>query len=112
MELIGSLELRVAELLHHLKIESAVVQGAKNVVKYLSGQKIQDRRILAEVAEFTLADTVAPWISPLFVLPGNVWLILQEESSSNFVEPDKGDVEVELSLTSCSTAEAANTHTK
>ncbi|XP_075885519.1 serine/threonine-protein kinase N2 [Nelusetta ayraudi] len=48
MELIGSLELRVAELLHHMKIESAVVQGAKNVVKYLSGQKIQDRRMLAE----------------------------------------------------------------
>lgn len=57
MELIGSLELRVAELLHHIKIESAVVQGAKNVFKYLSGQKIQDRRILAEVAESACAFT-------------------------------------------------------
>lgn len=76
MELIGSLEVRVAELLHHMKIESAVVQGAKNVVKYLSGQKIQDRRILAEVAEsactFTLADPVAPGVSRLLFLPGNV----------------------------------------
>lgn len=76
MELIGSLEVRVAELLHHIKIESAVVQGAKNVVKYLSGQKIQDRRILAEVAEstctFTLADTVAPGVRRLLFLPGNV----------------------------------------
>lgn len=76
MELIGSLELRVAELLHHMKIESAVVQGAKNVVKYLSGQKIQDRRMLAEVAEsaraFTLADTVAPGSSPPLFPLGNV----------------------------------------
>lgn len=93
MELIGSLELRVAELLHHIKIESAVVQGAKNVVKYLSGQKIQDRRVLAEVAEsectFTLADAVAPGVSPLLIHPGNVRLILQEESDCSFIELDK-----------------------
>ncbi|KAM9306838.1 serine/threonine-protein kinase N2 [Pholidichthys leucotaenia] len=42
------LELRVAELMHHMKIESAVAEGAKNVVKQLSGRKIQDRRILGE----------------------------------------------------------------
>uniref|UniRef100_A0A668AY51 protein kinase C n=1 Tax=Myripristis murdjan TaxID=586833 RepID=A0A668AY51_9TELE len=42
------LELRIAELRHHLKIESAVAEGAKNVVKQLGGRKIQDRRILAE----------------------------------------------------------------
>lgn len=45
----GPLELRLAELQHHIKIESAVVEGAKNVVKQLSGRKIQDRRIFAEV---------------------------------------------------------------
>lgn len=49
MELIGPLELRVAELIHHMKIELAVVEGAKNVVKQLGARKIQDRRILAEV---------------------------------------------------------------
>lgn len=49
VELISPLELRVAELVHHMKIESAVVEGAKNVVKHLSGRKVQDRRILAEV---------------------------------------------------------------
>ena len=45
----GSLEVRVAELRHHLKIEAAVADGAKNVVKQLSRRKVQDRRLLAEV---------------------------------------------------------------
>lgn len=48
-KLVAPLELRVAELLHRMKIESAVVEGAKNVVKQLSGRKFQDRRIAAEV---------------------------------------------------------------
>uniref|UniRef100_A0A665WLA7 protein kinase C n=1 Tax=Echeneis naucrates TaxID=173247 RepID=A0A665WLA7_ECHNA len=48
MEMISSLELRVAELMHHMKIESAVAEGAKNVVRQLNERKIQDRRILAE----------------------------------------------------------------
>lgn len=48
VEMISPLELRVAELMHHLQIESAIAEGAKNVVKQLSGRKIQDRRILAE----------------------------------------------------------------
>uniref|UniRef100_A0A6Q2Y9F0 protein kinase C n=1 Tax=Esox lucius TaxID=8010 RepID=A0A6Q2Y9F0_ESOLU len=47
-ETISSLELRVAELRHHLKIESAVAEGAKNVVKHLGGLKVHDRRALAE----------------------------------------------------------------
>uniref|UniRef100_A0A3Q4GLQ4 protein kinase C n=1 Tax=Neolamprologus brichardi TaxID=32507 RepID=A0A3Q4GLQ4_NEOBR len=48
MEMISPVELRVAELIHHMKIESAVAEGAKNVVKQLNGHKVQDRRILAE----------------------------------------------------------------
>lgn len=48
-KLITPPELRVAELQHHMKIEAAVVEGAKNVVKQLSGRKFQDRRIFAEV---------------------------------------------------------------
>lgn len=58
MELISPLELRVAELLHHMKIESAVVEGAKNVVKQLSGRKIQDRRILLEVGTKCIVHTI------------------------------------------------------
>lgn len=49
MEIINPLEMRMADLLHHMKIESAVAEGAKKVVKQLSGSKIQDRRVLAEV---------------------------------------------------------------
>ncbi|XP_033845028.1 serine/threonine-protein kinase N2 [Periophthalmus magnuspinnatus] len=48
VDMISPLELRMAELMHHMKIELAVAEGAKNVVKQLSGRKIQDRRILAE----------------------------------------------------------------
>lgn len=47
-ETISPLELRVEELRHHLKIEAAVSEGAKNVVKQLGGRKVQDRRALAE----------------------------------------------------------------
>lgn len=50
-EIIDPLELRVAELMHHMKIESAVAEGAKNVVKHtMNGRMVMDRRILAEVS--------------------------------------------------------------
>lgn len=48
VDMISPVELRMAELLHHMKIETAVAEGAKNVVKQLSDRKIQDRRVLAE----------------------------------------------------------------
>ncbi|XP_028318161.1 serine/threonine-protein kinase N2 [Gouania willdenowi] len=48
VDVVCPLELRLAELRHRLSIESAVAEGAKNVVKSLSGRKIQDRRVLAE----------------------------------------------------------------
>ncbi|ROI27802.1 Serine/threonine-protein kinase N2 [Anabarilius grahami] len=47
-ETISPLELRVEELRHHVKIEAAVAEGAKNVVKQLGVRKVQDRRALAE----------------------------------------------------------------
>uniref|UniRef100_A0A3Q2QCY1 protein kinase C n=1 Tax=Fundulus heteroclitus TaxID=8078 RepID=A0A3Q2QCY1_FUNHE len=47
-EIISPLELRVAELLHRMSIESAVAEGAKNVAKQLSERKIQERRVLSE----------------------------------------------------------------
>lgn len=60
----AALELRVAELLHHMKIESAVLEGAKNVVKQLSGRKFQDRRIFAEVGKRSAGEQVPQEAAP------------------------------------------------
>lgn len=73
IELISPLELRVAELMHHMKIESAVAEGAKNVVKQLSGRKVQDRRILAEVG--------TSWMVPVYT---RYWYILYLYSINMF----------------------------
>uniref|UniRef100_A0A8C5WSX9 Protein kinase C n=1 Tax=Laticauda laticaudata TaxID=8630 RepID=A0A8C5WSX9_LATLA len=43
------LELRLEELRHRLRIEAAVAEGAKNVMKILGGRRVQDRKMLAEV---------------------------------------------------------------
>ncbi|XP_057576917.1 serine/threonine-protein kinase N3 isoform X3 [Hippopotamus amphibius kiboko] len=41
-------ELLVEELRHRLRIETAVAEGAKNVVKLLGSRRTQDRKVLAE----------------------------------------------------------------
>ncbi|XP_053138171.1 serine/threonine-protein kinase N3 isoform X2 [Hemicordylus capensis] len=45
---VSLLELRIEELRHRLRIEAAVAEGAKNVVKILGGRRVQDRKVLAE----------------------------------------------------------------
>uniref|UniRef100_A0A8C5RZX0 protein kinase C n=1 Tax=Laticauda laticaudata TaxID=8630 RepID=A0A8C5RZX0_LATLA len=43
-----SAPLRLEELRHRLRIEAAVAEGAKNVMKILGGRRVQDRKMLAE----------------------------------------------------------------
>jgi Hr1 repeat. len=50
------LEDRVEELRHRLRIEAAVVEGAKNVIRLLQSSKVADKKALQEVSTplFTL----------------------------------------------------------
>lgn len=53
-ELETSLEERIEELLHRLRIEAAVVAGAKNVIRILQNNKVPDKKALQEVSDMFL----------------------------------------------------------
>lgn len=50
-QLESSLEERIEELRHRLRIEAAVVDGAKNVIRTLQSNKTIDKKALQEVSE-------------------------------------------------------------
>jgi len=53
-DLTTSLELRVEELRHHIRVESAVLDGAQKVIKLLTSSKTQDKKALTEVTRVQL----------------------------------------------------------
>jgi protein kinase N len=48
LEMIDPLDIRIEELRHRLKIEIAVMDGAKNVIKMLQSAKVVDKKALSE----------------------------------------------------------------
>ncbi|KAM4720600.1 LOW QUALITY PROTEIN: serine/threonine-protein kinase N2 [Anableps anableps] len=130
-EIISPLELRVAELMHRMKIESAVAEGAKNVVKQLNDRKIQERRVLTEAqarvqessqkvdllrlslerrlgelpqdhpTRAAIKETLVSGISPSYGTPKKQSGSLSSSSSSSFFRPASLTGRLEVCLMGC-----------
>lgn len=57
--IISPLDLRVEELCHHARIESAVAEGAKNVMKLLGSGKVTEKKAHSEVSAYVLIPSVS-----------------------------------------------------
>ena len=78
----NSLEARIEELRHHLRIESACLDGAKNALKLLQSAKDKDKKALQEVIQYII-DVSSP-ISLLTTICLSVCLSVCLSPSSNF----------------------------